>query len=275
MRARDSFRSGDAEHWSNRDSFEEAGEEEGGSRSEEYSPLYLNTTQDNVPLTRSPYRYQHNQAWVSLSALVVDERRNDGRMMTNLDEDEPHTPFETTGAHSISDSFKRKLYLLMEDPSSSSAAFWVNVLVSILIVFSAIMTTVETIPAFRSAESNKVWYGICVCVCVKVYSNVTIRFNMEIVMVAIFSLEYILRMFAHSDSFSMLGKFLICKHFTISHTYTYAHFTKRRIYICNIVAPLTIIDFISIVPFYIEIIAKRDTVCSFFLKKKSHFIYLY
>ncbi|KAG2234195.1 hypothetical protein INT48_005995 [Thamnidium elegans] len=216
MRARDSFRSGDAEHWPNRDSFEEA--EEGGFRSEEYSALYLNTTQDNVPLTRSPYRYRQNQAWVSLSALV-DERRSDGRLMTNLDEDEPHTPFEATSAQDINDSLKRKLYLLMENPSSSNAAFWVNVVVSVLIVFSAIMITVETIPAFRSAESNKVW------------------FNMEIVMVAIFSLEYILRMFAHSDSFSMLGKFFI--------------------------SPLTIIDFISIVPFYIEIIAKRDTTYEF------------
>ncbi|KAI8095608.1 hypothetical protein BDF21DRAFT_329984 [Thamnidium elegans] len=139
--------------------------------------------------------------------------------MTNLDEDEPHTPFEATSAQDINDSLKRKLYLLMENPSSSNAAFWVNVVVSVLIVFSAIMITVETIPAFRSAESNKVW------------------FNMEIVMVAIFSLEYILRMFAHSDSFSMLGKFFI--------------------------SPLTIIDFISIVPFYIEIIAKRDTTYEF------------
>lgn len=30
-----------------------------------------------------------------------------------------------------------------------------------------------------------------------------------------------------------------------------------------VIAPLSIIDFISIVPFYIELIAKRDTVCLF------------
>lgn len=52
---------------------------------------------------------------------------------------------------------KCKLYLLMEQPSSSNAAFWTNVIVSMLIVLSAVMTTIETIPTFRSAESNKVW----------------------------------------------------------------------------------------------------------------------
>lgn len=115
----------------------------------------------NPMSNRQQSRYQSNQAWVSLSVLV-DERRNDGRLMTNFDEDEPHTPFDATNrstaaAEGITHDLKRQLYLLMEDPSSSSAAFWANVVVSVLIVFSAIMTTVETIPAFRSAESNKVW----------------------------------------------------------------------------------------------------------------------
>ncbi|CAO3655711.1 unnamed protein product [Mucor hiemalis] len=172
-------------------------------------------------LNRSPYRHQQSQAWVSLSALV-DSQRSDGRLLTNLDEDEPHTPFDaidTMAAQNITHKFKRKLYLLMEDPASSSAAFWVNVVISGFIVFSAIMTTVETIPAFRSAESNRVW------------------FNLETIMVSIFSLEYILRMIAHSDSFTMFRKFLL--------------------------SPLSIIDFISIVPFYIELIAKRDTTYEF------------
>lgn len=185
---------------------------------------------DELPLlnrggqARSPYRHQQNQAWVSLSALV-DSQRSDGRMITNLDEDdEPHTPFDAVDrdaveAQNITHKFKRKLYLLMEDPASSSAAFWVNVLISGLIVFSAIMTTIETIPAFRSAESNKVW------------------FKLETIMVSIFSLEYILRMIAHSDSLTMFRKFLL--------------------------SPLSIIDFISIVPFYIELIAKRDTTYEF------------
>ncbi|KAI9341075.1 hypothetical protein BD770DRAFT_447831 [Pilaira anomala] len=209
MRARDTFRR------SSEVFNPETGSGGGGGGGGEYSPLYLNT-QDFLP------RYQP-ASWVSLSALV-DEEGRDGRVMTNLDEDEPHTPFEATtttatNAQDIGHNLKRKLYLLLEDPSSSNSAFWVNVVVSVLIVVSAIMTTVETIPAFRSSESDQVW------------------FHMEVMMVALFSVEYGLRVFAHSDSFSMLGKFFK--------------------------SPLTIIDFISIVPFYIEIIARRDTTLEF------------
>ncbi|KAI9303114.1 hypothetical protein BJ944DRAFT_166013 [Cunninghamella echinulata] len=116
-------------------------------------------------------------------------------------------------------SLKRSLYLLLEEPSSSRAAFWTNVIVSFLIVSSAIMTTIETIPAFRSAESNRVW------------------FHLESTMVALFTLEYILRLFAHSDSLIMLKNFVL--------------------------APISIIDFISIVPFYIEVLAQRDTTYEF------------
>ncbi|KAL0093837.1 hypothetical protein F4703DRAFT_1831888 [Phycomyces blakesleeanus] len=119
----------------------------------------------------------------------------------------------------INNPMKRSLYLLLEDPSSSNAAFWTNVVVSVLIVFSAVTTTIETIPAFRSAESNRVW------------------FNVESAMVALFSLEYILRIFAHSDSLGMLRRFFL--------------------------SPISIIDFISIVPFYIELLAKRDTTYEF------------
>jgi hypothetical protein len=120
----------------------------------ERSTLLLNTT---LPSYRP--RQQYHNGWVSLSALV-DERRSDGRLMTNLDEDdeEPSTPFDQRNvADNMTHGLKQQLYLLLEDPASSRAAFWTNVVVSALIVLSAIMTTVETIPAFRSTESNRVW----------------------------------------------------------------------------------------------------------------------
>jgi hypothetical protein len=148
-----------------KESFEDDQDPIDQTRSDEHSTLLSSssTSTTSPPLRSSPYRYPHNQAWVSLSALVV-EQRSDGRLMTNLDEDDeiPQTPFDTTTtnnttANHIRNNIKRRLYLLMEDPSSSNAAFWTNVIVSILIVFSAVMTMVETIPAFRSAESNRVW----------------------------------------------------------------------------------------------------------------------
>ncbi|KAG2219799.1 hypothetical protein INT45_001131, partial [Circinella minor] len=114
---------------------------------------------------------------------------------------------------------KCRLYFLMEQPSSSSAAFWTNVIVSMLIVLSAVMTTIETIPTFRSTESNSVW------------------FKLETTMVALFTIEYLVRVFAHTDSLRMLGRFFI--------------------------SPLSIIDFIAIMPFYIELLASRDTTYEF------------
>ncbi|KAG0169756.1 hypothetical protein DFQ28_003081 [Apophysomyces sp. BC1034] len=56
-------------------------------------------------------------------------------------------------------------------------------------------------------------------------------------MVALFTFEYLLRVFAHSDSLQMLRRFFL--------------------------SPLSVIDFISIVPFYIELLAKRDTTYEF------------
>ena len=61
-----------------------------------------------------------------------------------------------TEANSMRTDWKRELFLLLEDPSSSNAAFLVNVFVSFSIVLSAILTTVETIPSFRSTSSS-VW----------------------------------------------------------------------------------------------------------------------
>lgn len=70
-------------------------------------------------------------------------------------------------------------------------------------------------------------------------------------MVALFTLEYLLRMFAHSDSLRMLRRFFLCK--------TKKDIERQFLTLFHI-APLSIIDFISIIPFYIEVIAKHDTV---------------
>lgn len=81
------------------------------------------------------------------------------------------------------------------------------------------------------------------------------RFHLETAMVALFTLEYLLRVFAHSDSLRMLGRFFLCKYIIISHSPKIV--TKNS---HTIQAPLSIIDFIAIIPFYIELLAQRDTV---------------
>ncbi|CAG8529102.1 22124_t:CDS:10, partial [Racocetra persica] len=120
-----------------------------------------------------------------------------------------------TEANSMRTDWKRSLFLLLEDPSSSKAAFMVNVFVSFSIILSAVLTTVETIPSFRLTSSS-VW------------------FNFETTVVFIFTIEYILRLIAHSDSFKQLWKF--------------------------VKAPLAVIDFIAIAPYYVELAFHHDTV---------------
>ncbi|KAF9960156.1 hypothetical protein BGZ72_007843, partial [Mortierella alpina] len=70
------------------------------------------------------------------------------------------------------------------------AAFALNVWVSFAIVLSAVITTIETIPSFRSTDSV-VW------------------FDFETVMVAFFTIEFAGRVICHSDSFKQLKKFLL------------------------------------------------------------------
>ncbi|KAI9006610.1 hypothetical protein CLU79DRAFT_779931 [Phycomyces nitens] len=161
---------------------------------------------ETIELAERPKPSTSHQQWVSLSALVDDHPTNE-------------THDADVVAESMTHHLKQQLYLLLEAPSSSRAAFWINVIVSLLIVLSAVMTTLETIPAFRSEDSNRLW------------------FHLEVAMVSLFTLEYLLRVFAHSDSFRMIKNFFL--------------------------SPLSIIDFISIVPFYIELLAKRDTTYEF------------
>lgn len=75
------------------------------------------------------------------------------------------------------------LYNLLERPNSSPAAVLVHVLITVLIVFSALITILETVPAFHSLPGG-MWFGI------------------ETSLVALFTVEYIARCAATSFSWS-------------------------------------------------------------------------
>jgi hypothetical protein len=96
------------------------------------------------------------EGWTSVANLVSHQQQQQPppppRSSTHIEVDDPAPPLPE-----IKNEMKRKLYLLLEEPASSRAAFWTNVVVSFLIVFSAVTTTIETIPSFRSAKSNRVW----------------------------------------------------------------------------------------------------------------------
>ncbi|KIY46000.1 voltage-gated potassium channel [Fistulina hepatica ATCC 64428] len=85
---------------------------------------------------------------------------------------------------SIQEPWRRELYALLELPTSSSAAFVLHIFITFLIVFSALVTVLETIPAFHLI-SNRVWFGL------------------ETSLVALFTVEYIGRCVARPTWISL------------------------------------------------------------------------
>ncbi|KAI0074130.1 voltage-gated potassium channel, partial [Panus rudis PR-1116 ss-1] len=81
--------------------------------------------------------------------------------------------------------WRRQLYLLLEHPASSQAAFLIHVFTTGIIVLSAIVTVLETVPAFHSI-SGSVWFGL------------------ETSLVVLFTAEYVARCLAHSNTWGSL-----------------------------------------------------------------------
>ncbi|KAK0220511.1 hypothetical protein IW262DRAFT_1030404 [Armillaria fumosa] len=117
-------------------------------------------------------------------------------------------------ADNIHPPWKRDLHALLEQPTSSAGAFLIHILMTFLIVTSAIVTVMETVPAFHSI-STRVWFGF------------------ETSLVALFTVEYIARCVAWSGSWMSLLRWM-------------ASFYG-------------IIDVLSVLPYYIEIILQQDT----------------
>ena len=95
-------------------------------------------------------------------------------------------------ARDIHPRWKRELYLLVEHPTSSPSAFLIHFATTSLIVVSAAVTVLETIPSSH-AISGSVWFGL------------------ETSLVALFTVEYVARTVAHSASWTSLAKWSICE----------------------------------------------------------------
>lgn len=87
--------------------------------------------------------------------------------------------------------WKRDLLALLERPTSSSAAFVVHFTSTSLIVISALVTVLETVPSFHYI-SPATWFGL------------------ETSLVALFTIEYVARCVAWSYSWSSLAKWVGC-----------------------------------------------------------------
>lgn len=91
----------------------------------------------------------------------------------------------------IDPPWKRALYRLLELPASSPAAFAFHMFSTSLIILSAIITVLETVPTVHSI-SVRVWFGL------------------ETSVVALFTLEYIARCVAWSHAWSSLFYWVFC-----------------------------------------------------------------
>lgn len=94
-------------------------------------------------------------------------------------------------AETIEPAWRLQLYNLLERPNSSAAAVLVHVLVTALIVFSALVTILETVPVFHSLPGG-IWFGL------------------ETSLVALFTVEYVARCAATSYSWSALFAWVGC-----------------------------------------------------------------
>ena len=94
--------------------------------------------------------------------------------------------------------WKRKLYRLLEQPTSSKAAFVVHMFITFLIVFSAFVTVLETVPAVHEI-STRVWFGL------------------ETSVVALFTIEYLARLIAWSNTWTSLFSWMLCTSYSHLH----------------------------------------------------------
>jgi len=88
--------------------------------------------------------------------------------------------------------WKRTLHAVLEKPASSPAAFLMHVFSTALIIVSALVTVLETVPAFHSIPVS-IWFGF------------------ETTLVALFTVEYIARFIAWSGSWSTLFGWTTCE----------------------------------------------------------------
>lgn len=157
-----------------------------------------------------------------------------GHMLGINDEGEDHF----AAASGMRTRWKRKLYLLMEEPASSREAFFVHIIVTGAIIFrrvvlsqwytlimlngtcSAILTTLSTMPAFHMEPiMTKTLFGL------------------DTTIVVLFTIEYLARSLAHSDSWAQY--------------YSWA------------TSFFGLLDLLAILPYYIEVAQNEDTTILF------------
>ncbi|PCH39921.1 voltage-gated potassium channel [Wolfiporia cocos MD-104 SS10] len=130
---------------------------------------------DSIPLARlrSPVASSSQPRYVPVSPTPDSPGREVFPHVTSFESmDDAHV-------NEIHPLWRRHVYMLLERPTSSQSAFIIHVVTTSLIVISAVVTVLETIPSFHSIPPQ-VWFGL------------------ETALVVLFTVEYIARCVAHS-----------------------------------------------------------------------------
>lgn len=129
----------------------------------------------------------------SVSSRFLTEEAT-GRRSPSPDDIFPHSiSLEDAPDHLLvtHPAWKRELYSLLEQPTSSQSAFIIHILMTGLIILSAIATAMETVPAFHYI-SPRFWFGL------------------ETSVVALFTVEYTARSIAWSGTWMSLFRWITC-----------------------------------------------------------------
>ncbi|KAI9059240.1 voltage-gated potassium channel [Trametes sanguinea] len=132
-----------------------------------------------IPLTRIATPRSSSSAYVPAPDSPGQAEFQNGLAYDNADE-----------ARAMPPSWQKDLYMLVEQPTSSQAAFLVHIFTTSLIIVSAVVTVLETVPAFHSIPGG-VWFGL------------------ETTLVVLFTIEYIARCIAHGTSWTRFFKWVI------------------------------------------------------------------
>jgi potassium voltage-gated channel Shal-related subfamily D protein 2 len=133
------------------------------------------------------------------STQFLTEGRRSPRAVQDVNDIFPYSvTLDQSTLDAIRPPWRRDLHALLEQPTSSAPAFFVHAFLTFLIVTSAVVTVLETVPAFHFI-STRVWFGL------------------ETGLVAMFTMEYIARCLAWSTTWMTCAKWMFCECSSIMH----------------------------------------------------------
>ena len=153
---------------------------------------------DRIPLSRL-------RSTTSARFLTEESQRSP----QDIDQLFPNIPQDIT-ADETGPAWKKELYALLEHPTSSQSAFIIHILMTGLIILSAIITVLETGMYNTSLAPNAKWNSSSFTVPSLHYISPRFWFGLETMLVALFTVEYAARCIAWSSTWKNLFQWVTC-----------------------------------------------------------------